>query len=238
MQAGLYMALSRLLVFLLLLFGIGVASFAFFWHDALYSLAGGLALAALPILYIRALRRRRIKAFAKQLPFALDLIKSSLQAGHTLQRAFQVLVAEFGPPLNAEFRTVLEQNRIGLPFPRALEELYDRVPEENLRLLVVAVKVQAEAGSSLAEVAGRLSELVRARDKMRMQVSAMTAQARFGGILVGLLPFVVLGIFSTIEPNYTRMLFRDPSGLKILKTGLIMDAVACVWIRQMLKMRY
>jgi len=76
-------------------------------------------------------------------------MKSSLEAGHSLNRGLQVVVQEFADPLAGEFRTVLEQTRIGLPLPRALEDMLKRVPEEDLRLLVVAVKVQSEVGSSL-----------------------------------------------------------------------------------------
>ena len=93
---------------------------------------------------------RGSRPLATQLPFALDLIKSSLEAGHSLQRALQVLVSEFADPLGSEFRTVLEQTRIGLPLPRALEDMLKRVPEDDLRLLVVAVRVQTEVGASLA----------------------------------------------------------------------------------------
>lgn len=103
---------------------------------------------------------------------------------------------------------------------------------------MVAVKVQAAVGSSLAEIAGRLSQLVRARQRLRLQIQALTAQARFGGILVGLLPFIVLGAFSIIEPSYTQMLFHDPAGLKILKTALVADLLAFVWIRRLLKVSY
>ena len=153
-----------------------------------------------------------MKAFGAQLPFALDLIKSSLEAGHSLQRALQVLVSEFADPLGSEFRTVLEQNRIGLPLPRALEDMLKRVPEDDLRLLVVAVRVQTEVGSSLAQIVGRLSEIVRIRQRLRMQIRALTAQSRLGGMVVGCLPIVVLIIFSLIQPGYTDQLFHDPTG--------------------------
>jgi len=132
-----------------------------------FALVTGVVVGVLPLLYIRIRKTRRLKAFATQLPFALDLIKSSLEAGHSLQRAMQVLVSEFADPLGSEFRTVLEQNRIGLPLPRALEDMLKRVPEDDLRLLVVAVRVQTEVGSSLAQIVGRLSEIVRIRQRLR-----------------------------------------------------------------------
>ena len=108
-----------------------------------------------------------------------------------MPRALQVLIGEFADPLGGEFRTVLEQTRIGLPLGRALEDMLQRVPEDDLKLLVVAVKVQTEIGSSLAAIIGRLSEIVRIRQRFRLQIKALTAQSRMGGMVVGLLP--VLG---------------------------------------------
>ena len=140
------------------------------------------------------------------MPFALDLIKSSLEAGHTLLRALQVVVGEFADPLGSEFRTVLEQVRLGLPLTRAMEDMLQRVPEEDLRLLLVAVKVQTEVGSSLAVIVSRLSEVIRTRQRLKLQIKTLTAQSRMGGMVVGCLPIVVLFAFYFIQPTYTHVL--------------------------------
>ncbi len=180
-QAGMYMRVGDILLIIVLLFGAGLFGGNIMFHDMWFAFVTGVVMATLPLLYIQFRKKRRLKAFATQLPFALDLIKSSLEAGHSLQRALQVLVSEFADPLGSEFRTVLEQNRIGLPLPRALEDMLKRIPEDDLRLLVVAVRVQTEVGSSLAQIVGRLSEIVRIRQRLRMQIRALTAQSRFGG---------------------------------------------------------
>jgi tight adherence protein B len=237
-QAGMYMRVADVLLVMVLLFGAGLFAGNILFHNMLFASGGALVLTCLPIMYIQFRKKRRIKAFAMQLPFALDLIKSSLEAGHSLQRALQVVVAEFADPLGAEFRTVLEQNRIGLPLPRALEDMLKRVPEDDLRLLIVAVRVQTEVGSSLAQIVGRLSEIVRIRQRLRMQIKALTAQARLGGLIVGCLPIVVLCIFSLIQPGYTDQLFRDPTGQKILKFAVGSDVLAILTIRRLLRVNY
>jgi len=186
-QAGMYMRVGDMLLIIVLMFGAGLFGGNMMFHDMLIATGIGVAAGLLPLFYIQFQKKRRLKAFSNQLPFALDLIKSSLEAGHSLQRALQVLVAEFADPLGSEFRTVLEQNRIGLPLPRALEDMLKRVPEDDLRLLVVAVRVQTEVGSSLAQIVGRLSEIVRIRQRLRLQIRALTAQSRFGGLVVGCL---------------------------------------------------
>jgi tight adherence protein B len=237
-QAGMYMRVGDILLVIVLIFGAGLFGGNIFFHDIWFALATGAVMATLPLLYIQFRKKRRLKAFGTQLPFALDLIKSSLEAGHSLQRALQVLVGEFADPLGSEFRTVLEQNRIGLPLPRALEDMLKRVPEDDLRLLVVAVRVQTEVGSSLAQIVGRLSEIVRIRQRLRMQIRALTAQSRMGGMVVGALPVVVLCIFSLMQPGYTDRLFHDPTGQKILKFAIGSDLLALITIRRLLRVNY
>ena len=237
-QAGVYWRVSDVLLFMLLLFGAGWAGGYAWWGDFWIAVGAGFGLGAMPIMYIRFLRKRRLKAFGTQLPFALDLIKGSLEAGHSLPRALQVLCAEFADPLGGEFRTVLEQTRIGLPLGRALEDMLQRVPEDDLKLLVVAVKVQTEIGSSLAAIIGRLSEIVRIRQRLRLQIKALTAQSRMGGLVVGLLPVFVLVAFSLIQPGYTDSLFHDPTGQMILKAAIGADLMALLTIKRLLKVDY
>jgi tight adherence protein B len=237
-QAGLYMRVSEMVLIIALLFFAGTMLGDLFWKGMLFAVCTGFGFAILPILYIRFRRSRRLRAFISQLPFALDLMKSSLEAGHSLNRGLQVVVQEFSDPLGGEFRTVLEQTRIGLPLPRALEDMLKRVPEEDLRLLVIAVKVQSEVGSSLAMIVGRLSEIVRTRQRLRLQVNALTAQSRLGGIIVGALPIVVLAMFSIINRDYARELFVDPTGIKILKIAAFLDGCAFVMIRRLLRLDF
>ena len=237
-QAGIYMRVSEMLLVIVLMFLAGLFLGQAIWHDSLFAAAAGVGFAFLPIIYIRFRRVRRMKAFGQQLPFALDLMKSSLEAGHSLNRGMQVVVQEFADPLGSEFRTVLEQTRIGLPLPRALEDMLKRVPEDDLRLLVIAVKVQNDVGSSLAKIIGRLAEIVRTRQRLRLQIRALTAQSRMGGSIVALLPIIVLGAFSLVQPGYAGVLFYDPTGLKILKAAIVMDLLAFITIRRLLKLKY
>ncbi len=237
-QAGIYARIADILLVILLMFTAGLFAGEAFSGKLLISLPIAAAMASLPIIYIRVRRQRRLKAFAKQLPYALDLIKSSLEAGHTLLRGLQVVVSEFGDPIGTEFRSAIEQSRLGLPLPRALEEMLKRVPQDDLRLLVVAVRVQSEVGSSLAIILGRLSEIVRTRQRLQQQIKALTAQSKMSGILVGFLPIVMLAAFSVIQPSYTNTLFFDPTGQKILEVAAVLDTLAFLSIRKLLKVKY
>jgi tight adherence protein B len=238
LQAGLYLSLAEVVLIISLLFLCGEAIGHLLFESGFFSLGIAIGLATLPLLYIKICKQRRLNAFGQQLPFALDLMKSSLEAGHSLGRGLQVVVQEFKEPLGPEFRTVLEQSRVGVPLPRALEEMLKRIPDQDLSLLVIAVKVQTQVGSSLATIIGRLAEIVRTRQRLRLQIRALTAQSRSSGMLVGFMPIVVLVLFHIIRPSYVDLLFHDPSGVKILKAAIGLDLAAFFTIRRLLRFDY
>ncbi len=237
-QAGVYKSASALVLLMAALFALAVGAGMLTAGDPLIALGAGLALALVPLLYIRIRRQRRLNAFLAQYPYALDLVKSSLEAGHTLQRGLQVVEEEFVDPLGGEFRTVVEQTRLGLGLNEALADMLQRVPLDDLRLFVVAVRVQSEVGSSLAQIVERLAEIVRTRQHLHSQIRALTAQSRLSGMVVGLLPVVVLAMFSIIQPGHTEMLLFDPTGRQILKLALGLDFGAFLIIRHILKVSY
>ncbi len=237
-QAGIYRRVSDVLLLMLLMFGAGATIGAALWQDPTFAIALGVALAVVPIFYIQIKRKRRIKRFVQQLPFALDLIKSSLEAGHSVLRGLQVVVGEFEDPIATEFRSVIEQTRLGFPLPRAMEEMLKRVPDDDLRLLIVAVRVQSEVGSSLAVIIERLAEIVRIRHRLAAQVRALTAQARMSGWVVAALPVILLAAFSVIQPSYTHTLFYEPGGQRLLKIAATLDTLAFLSIRKLLKVKY
>jgi tight adherence protein B len=237
-QADLYMSFPEVVLMMALLFLFGDAMGQLMFGGGLFALLAGCGLAMLPLSYIQIRKRQRLKAFSQQFPFALDLMKSSLEAGHSLARGLQVVVQEFTQPLGPEFRNALDLTRIGMPLVRALEEMSKRVPDQDLSLLVTAVNVQSHAGTSLAPILGRLAELVRARQRLRLQIRSLTAQARLSGVIIGLLPVFVLFAFHLAKPSYVDVLFYDPAGLKILKVAIGLDLIALVIIRRLLKVDY
>jgi Flp pilus assembly protein TadB len=58
------------------------------------------------------------------------------------------------------------------------------------------------------------------------------------GMIVGFLPVVLLGAFSVMQPDYTHTLFYDPDGVMILKVAIVLDALAFITIRQLLKVKF
>ena len=52
------------------------------------------------------------------------------------------------------------------------------------------------------------------------------------------LPAIVLGVFSLVQPGYAYVLFYDPTGQLALKIAIGLDAMAFFTIRRILKVDY
>jgi tight adherence protein B len=238
-QAGLYVRASDMILLMLVLgTAAGFAVAVWTGWQTIQSVAAGVAIGASPLAYVAWRKRQRLKAFDKQLPEILDLLKSSLQAGHTLQRALQVTIDEFGEPASSELRIVLEQNRLGVPLARALEYMLQRMPDENLRFLVVAIKIQSDVGSSLAGISGQLARTIRDRQRLEMKVSALTAQPRLSALIGGLMPVLLLIALSFIAPEHNATLFHDPTGFKLVEIAAALEVLALITIARLTRVDY
>lgn len=227
----------KTLLAMALLFMGGVLVFSY-WFPPVTALLAGVALGALPALYQRRLRARQLRLFSEQLPYLLDLLKSALEAGHTVVRALMMAARNLPEPISDEVQTMVEQVQLGMSIDEALEGMLRRVPVEELQFLVAAIRIQSEVGSSLAEILQHVSDSVRARQRIEHQLRALTAQSRASAIIVALLPFIVLVIFTLINPQYAFLLFYHPLGVRLLQLAMVLDATAFLMMRRLSRVDY
>ena len=93
----------------------------------------------IPLLYLSVKRARRLRAFAEQLPDALDVMVRSLRAGHPINTAMSLVTKEMPDPLGTEFGIAVDEMTYGLEFREALENLSDRVDLPDLRYVIVSI---------------------------------------------------------------------------------------------------
>jgi tight adherence protein B len=233
-QAGLEMPVQQFLT-LTLLCGLGGFLLITLWLNARVACFYGAGAAGLPAIYVLVQRRRRLATFSQQLPHVADFLRSTLRAGHPLARGIQMASENAPEPIGTELRLAIEQMRYGASLPDALDTMFKRVPEESLGFFVAAVRVQAQVGSSLAEVLDRVADAIRARQRLQQQIKTLTAQARMSGLVVGAMPFFLLALFTLIRPDYTTLLFYDPIGIRMLEAAVAMDAIALFIINRMVQ---
>ena len=73
-------------------------------------------------------------------------------------------------PSAGEFKTCFEEQNYGLELKVAIDNLIDRVPLQDLRIVATAIMIQKESGGNLAEVLDKTSYVIRERFRLKRQI--------------------------------------------------------------------
>ncbi len=185
-----------------------------------------------PVVLLRLQRNRRVAKFNAALPDCIDMMARSMRAGHATMAALNIVAMEAPEPARYEFNEVCKKSNYGLPMRDALMQLLDRVPSQDLRVLVTGMLVQKDTGGNLVEILDRILFVVRERVRIAGEIKTHTAQGRMTGWILCLLPVVMLLLINLINPGYSNVLFQDPLGRKLLYTGVGLLSLGGVMIRK------
>lgn len=188
--------------------------------------------------WLRVAAGKRRKAFAEQLDDALQLLASSLRAGHSMLRAIDAVSRDTQAPMSEEFSRVVNEVRVGRDVTVALAEVADRMDSEDFRWLCQAIGVHREVGGNLAEVLDRVGDTLRDRAKLFRQARAVSAEGRISGIVLLAMPFGVAGTMALSSPGYLAPLYSTGTGLALLVLALVLMAAGALWLRSIVKVRF
>lgn len=192
---------------------------------------------ALPLAWLWFRRSKRLAAFAKQLPEALELISRALRAGHSLGSGFSLVAEEMAEPISREFSRAYDAQNLGKPLDQALEEMTDRIPNLDLRFFATAVILQRQTGGDLAEILDKIGYIVRERFKIWGQVQALTGEGRLSGIVLLGLPPTLFVVMWRLNPEYCMTLFTDPMGNQMLAVAIVLQVLGALVIRKIVNIK-
>ncbi|MFT5302657.1 MAG: tight adherence protein B [Mariniblastus sp.] len=214
----------------------GALAFVFLpWKSLVPVLA--LAFAALPLMALSWLKKRRLNKFGGQLPGALDLMSQALRAGQSLPAGIQLVGNQMSEPLGPEFHKAFEQQNLGMNLSDSLLAMTERVPNLDLRFFCTAVILQRQTGGDLAEILDKISHLIRERFQIRGQIQALTGEGRISGIVLLGLPPILFGVMLKLNYDYVMMLFTDPLGQKMLMGAVFLQFVGAFSIKKIIDIK-
>ncbi len=178
------------------------------------------------------LRKRRIETFILQLPDSLLSIAAAMKAGSSLVQALEIMVAETRGPIAQEFGLFMREMRVGVTYDDALANLMQRIPSEELRLVVAGMRISREIGGNLAETLERIADTLRRKNEMEGKIRALTAQGKLQGLVMTFLPVFLGVILYQMEPVHMARLFTEFYGWATLTVVIIMEALGYFFIRQ------
>lgn len=187
----------------------------------------------LPTIYLHFLVNQRFLDFSKQFPDALNLMASSLRAGHPLFAAINMVTDEMPKPISRVFETTKKDISLGIDTKDAFYSMTKNMPKSlDLKFFITAVLIQKEVGGNLAELLDSLSETIRERYKLMGQLRVQTAQTRMSGMIIGIVPVMVLLVIFFMNPDYIRPLFNTQDGQLALSVAICLIIVGFIAIRK------
>lgn len=203
---------------------------------------GGVAAVAglfLPRFYVSYKQGQRLKLFEQQLPDTLSLWVNALRSGYSVLQAMEAIAKEAAEPTAIEFQRVVQEVQLGIPMQTALEHLHDRMPSDDLDLVNTAVNIQREVGGNLAEILDSIGYTIRDRIKLKGEIQVLTAQGRYTGWLISLLPIALTIFLYMVSPGYMgRLIENRMCGWPMLGCGLGLIGSGAAVIQKIVKIDY
>ena len=238
-QAGLTLSMR---VFWLISVLVGVVAAAVYLYFELPPIGAApvflVGLLGLPRLAVKRMAKKRKGKFTHHFADAVDVIVRGVQSGLPVNECLNIVARESPEPVGSEFRQVVEGIRVGLTLNEALTRSLERMPTQELKFFAVVLAIQQQTGGNLAETLSNLSGVLRDRKRMADKIAAMTAEARMTAMIIGSLPFCMIGILSLTAPDYISLLFADTIGHILIGLGLGSMSVGVFVMQRMIAFDY
>ena len=177
---------------------------------------GAMLGAVAPFIVVRQMQKRRARKFEDQLPDAIDMIVNAMRAGFSFQAALKFCGDEISAPLGDEFTRVYDEQRLGSDMRQALLGLQERVGTLDAKMLVTSLLIQRETGGNLSEVLGGLATLIRDRGALRGQIDTLTAEPKFTGRVLAMLPVIAFFALSYLNREMMVPMLTTTTGRLVL----------------------
>jgi tight adherence protein B len=186
-------------------------------------------------LWIKLMRKRRLRLFNEQFIDAIGVISNALKSGLSLQQAIARVAVQYPAPLSQELSMISKEVALGVPLEQALVNLSKRIESEDLDLFVTATNVVKDTGGNMSEMFDSIADTLRERNTIQGKIRALTAQGRMQGIVIGLMPIALGFILYKLDPNLIMPLFNDPIGWAILFIIAVFEAIGAFFIRKIIR---
>jgi tight adherence protein B len=197
-----------------------------------FGVAMGAAGFYLPGMYVKFRQGARLRSFNSRLGDTITMLANSLRSGYSLPQGMDMVAREQPPPVSDEFGRVVREIGLGLSTEEALANLLRRVPSEDLDLMITAINVQHEVGGNLAQILDSIGLTIRERVRIKGEINSLTAQVRYSGYVVALMPIILSVVLFLLRPEYIGYLFQGVCGWSMVIAALVFIFLGFVAMRK------
>lgn len=201
-------------------------------RDFLSVIVAVVVMAVVPKMFYGSIKKSRMKKFDEQLPDAFMSLASSLGAGTSLMGAIETLATEQPAPLAQEFSLLVRKIKLGVNFDQALVDMENRIPSQDFRVALSAIRISREVGGNLVEVMEKLADTLRQKAAMEGKIVSLTSQGKMQGYVMTGLPILLACALNVIEPEAMSKLYSTTMGYVVLGVIVVMLGIGFSIIRK------
>jgi tight adherence protein B len=197
----------------------------------------GLAAAAGGPWVLTTLVRRRQRRWRAELeraaPAVARAVADALAAGHAIPRALAEAARSVEGAAAVELRALAGALALGAPLEDALTGLQARAGSGAYDTLAAAILLQRDAGGDLVALLRELARAQEAAARCADDARAATAQARFTGLVVGVLPAGAAALAELASPGALATVLRVPLAAWLAGFALFLQLIGLLAIRRL-----
>ena len=149
-----------------------------------------------PDIWIKGVVEKRQKDIVKGMPFAVDMLALSVEAGLDYMQAMSKVIEKSKPgPLTDEFTIVIKENRLGAPKAKALRNMAWRVDLMQISSFCATLVAADSVGANIGPILKALSIEIRQKKSAQIEKEGQTAATK---ILFPMMIFIVPAVFIMI----------------------------------------
>jgi tight adherence protein B len=191
---------------LLYIIGLGIVTAAVVFlttHKPLFAFPAGLVAAILgPFVYLSFLAKRRAKMLGTQLPNALEIVVRSLEAGHPVPTAINLVGRELPDPIGSEFGMAADEIAYGATLEQAVGNVAARCKHDDFDLFAATIRLQERSGGNLVGLLKMNAHTIRERQKMRLKIHAASSEGRASAMILTSAPIAAFAFLEIARPAF------------------------------------
>ena len=197
---------------------------------------GGLAFGwVVPRSLDRRRARRRDELLESQLADVVETSAVAVRSGLSIAQALEFAAAEVASPMRDFMDDLIAARMVGASLEEALERFGSALGTDEGRLFVLILSIHFRSGGNLAAPLEEVASTIQHRMAVRRELRALTAQGRVSGTILGGLPIGFFLVLSATSRRELTPIYRSPAGIAMLTVGLVLEALAYLWIRRLMR---
>jgi tight adherence protein B len=201
-------------------------------YSLVIALIFGLLLTIISLLVTRNKSNKDANAISGALPEVIDHLVTGIQSGLSISESLIGLTTRGPLPLRPYFVEFESKMRLQGDFNQAISELKEKFGQHSSDQIFEAISISKElGGSELLNILRTVGSFLRQDLALRREIEIKHGWIKNSAHLSAAAPWLLLLLLST-QPATSRA-FSTPTGILILLVGLVMTAVAYIWMNHL-----